>query len=76
MNLAVVRWRDAHATNEMRKPDEVMEDHKPHIVTSAGFVFHEDKTGISLVRDVDQDGAVDGHLFIPRGMIIGVNHKP
>lgn len=69
MKIVTVYWRDAHADNEIQKPEDVAAEHKPHMVYSVGFLFKKDKTGVTLVRDIDEDGALDGRLFIPRGMI-------
>lgn len=69
MKIVEVTWRDAHADNEVQKPEDVDEAHKPHMVRSVGYLYLNDKIGVTLVRDIDEDGALDGRLFIPRGMI-------
>ena len=66
--LACVIWDDAHGDQSMF--DEISMDHKPYRFTSVGFLIRSDVVGVSLAREIGEDGKFRDHEFIPRAMVV------
>lgn len=45
-------------------------EHRPYRFTSIGFLVRSDDTGVSLARDVGEDGLFRDHEFVPRAMVV------
>ena len=66
--IACVVWDDAHGNQSMFTDADV--EHRPYRFSSVGFLVRSDEIGISLAREVGEDGAFRDHEFIPRIMVI------
>lgn len=63
--LGYVVWEDACHTQGERR-DAIGE---PQIVTTAGFIVRNDKSGCAVAMDVIDDGRLRGQTFIPRAYV-------
>lgn len=74
MKLKIIEWRDAFspASNGWMTEDEVKDFIKDEdfIVTSVGFVIHEDKHTITLVAQTSQQEQYSHLQRIPKGCIL------
>lgn len=74
MKLKVIEWRDAFAPalNGWMTTDEVNEfiKDKDFIVTSVGFVIHEDKDMVTLVSQTSKQDNYSHLQRIPKGCIV------
>lgn len=72
--LALVTWSDANTGSEDVVDSENLSlFHKPTVVKTLGWVLLDDTDGITLVNEY-YDSYFRGRTFIPRAMIIEVNH--
>lgn len=70
--LAIVTWNDAHETSEDFK-DASSVDHSPAVQHTSGFIVKNDRVGITLATEIDDQGTGGRTTnFIPRGMIVKV----
>ena len=67
-NLYVVVWDDAHGNQEMF--DATTMEHKPYRFTAVGFLVRSDEIGISLAREIGDDGRFRDHEFVPRVLVV------
>ncbi|NBR76672.1 MAG: hypothetical protein EBT73_04940 [Actinobacteria bacterium] len=66
--LVVVEWHDAHTVNDWTEPDEI--DEEPFTVISVGHLIPDRKPDhVVLAQSVGADGALDGLLYVPVGMV-------
>ena len=77
--LYCVIWFDAHGDTVMFDEKDV--DHKPYRFTSVGLLVRSDEIGVSLAREIGEDGRFRDHEFIPRVLILeefspGLMKKP
>ena len=66
--LTCVVWDDAHGNQSMFNEHDV--EHKAYRFTSIGFLVRSDDVGISLAREIGEDGAFRDHEFIPRVLVV------
>lgn len=64
----VVLWDDAHGDTAMFSEEDVV--HKPYRFESIGFLVRSDAVGVSLAREVGEDGRFRDHEFVPRVLIV------
>ena len=66
--LVLVVWHDAHAVSEWLDPDDI--DADPYVVHTVGHLIPDAKPGhIVIGQSVGSDGALDGILYVPAGMV-------
>lgn len=63
-----VEWDDAHGDTSMFS--EVDMEHKPYRFISGGILIRSDEVGVSLAREIGEDGKFRDHGFIPRAMVV------
>lgn len=74
--LVMVSWNDAwiRAEEPVTLPD-VAATHKPMLIHTLGYLLREDEHGVSLANEYyDEEGTYRGRTFIPRAMILSVEH--
>lgn len=66
--LVLVEWHDAHTVGEWTEPDDI--DADPFPVLSVGHLIPDRKPDhLVLAQSVGVDGALDGLLYVPIGMV-------
>lgn len=73
MKLQIIEWRDAFAPAEngwltQSQVEEFINDHD-FIVTSVGYVIHEDKDTVTIVSQVSKQEQYSHLQRIPKGCI-------
>jgi hypothetical protein len=63
-----VEWEDAHGDASMFT--EVDMEHKPYVFITGGLLIRSDEMGVSLARELGEDGKYRDHAFIPRKMVL------
>lgn len=66
--IIVVTWLDAHGDSIMFTEEDM--EHKPYKFISIGLLVRSDDVGVSLAREIGEDGRFRDHEFIPRKMIV------
>ena len=67
-SLVVVVWHDAHSEQSWTSVEEL--DSDPYVVRTAGYLLPDAKPGhVVIAQSVGPDGALDGVLQIPVGMV-------
>lgn len=73
--VAVVVWNDAHGSvNKDIDPDSV-QDHKPMVMTTMGWLLVDNEQGVTVAMEKFVEEGKDyyrGATFVPRGMITSV----
>ncbi len=64
--LVVVLWEDAHSDSDWVEMAE-MKTH-PVLVTSAGFLIHDDEASVVMTLGYSDDSVLD-RIRIPKGMV-------
>lgn len=49
---------------------EVDMEHKPYVFVTGGILIRSDEMGVSLAREIGEDGKYRDHAFIPRKMVV------
>lgn len=67
-SLVVVVWHDAHSEQSWTSVEQL--DADPYIVRTAGYLIPDAKPAhVVIAQSVGPDGAMDGVLQIPVGMV-------
>ena len=66
--LVAVEWDDAHGSTTMFSEQDM--EHRPYRFISVGILIRSDAVGVSLAREIGDDGAYREHGFIPRAMVV------
>lgn len=66
--IICVVWNDAHGDTAMFDASDVC--HKAYQFTSIGFLVRSDEIGVSMAREIGEDGRYRDHGFIPRAMVV------
>lgn len=77
LELAICVWKDAHTSadpGEQFLPDDI--PHAPFVVRTVGWVMKEDEVGVTLASESLDNGHYRARTFIPRGMVITLDHLP
>jgi hypothetical protein len=69
--LVVCVWNDAWQGDGPVALDSVREHHKPEVVTTIGWLLHQDEVGVSLANEFYGD-TYRGRTFIYAPMLISV----
>lgn len=73
MDIAVVKWFDAHSDHSW--VDITTVEDEPYVVTSVGLLLDNKKTGhITLSQTVGPDGVHHDHVIhIPSAVVVSIN---
>lgn len=63
-----VEWDDAHGGT--REFVETEMEHKAYRFITGGILIRSDEVGVSLARELGEDGRYRDHAFIPRQMVV------
>lgn len=66
--LVVVEWEDAYNSVGWKSGLDAINEHRPAIVHSAGYVVRHDKSGIILGHGLSEEEVL-GRTFVPAGMV-------
>ncbi len=72
--LVVVKWHDAWVKGDAPVVmSEVLQEHKPMVITTIGWLLMDNDMGVQIANE-HYDDAYRGRTFIPRGMVVSVEH--
>jgi len=67
----IVTWHDAHSETSWTTLDEL--DDEPYEVVTCGWLIADAKPAhVVIAQSVGSDGALDGIICVPAGMVVGV----
>lgn len=67
----VVTWHDAHSEPDWTTLDDI--DAEPYVVVTCGWLIPDAKPAhVVVAQSVGAQGALDGLLCVPAGMVVNV----
>lgn len=79
--LAEVEWLDAHQQQDELTVDNILEEHKPAVIHTQGYIIINDEVGVWVASEwlpgnkAQPKDTYRQHTFIPKGMLKKITYR-